>query len=150
MNIITNNHNLNFTGSFVVKGKLSSQNKRLFEEFKKYYFDGKSNESIVSKKSYDIFVSKSPTSGKLILFSKFKYLQDEPELNISSSEKKSEVLEKTKLILVLDPSKSVNNDSTSLFRKRLDNFEKDKDYYSGFNSKLEYWIKYIKNFFSKS
>ena len=149
MNKINNANNLNFTGTFIINGKLSSQNKKIIEAFKKSCIDGKSNESIVSDKCYDVFVSKSPNSERLILFSKFNYLFEDPELNYINSSKTNEIQEKTKLLLVIDPTKNINNDSTILFRKRLENFEKSKEYLFGFNSKLEYWRKKLKLLFNR-
>ena len=149
MNKINNANNLNFTGTFIINGKLSSQNKKIIEAFKKSCINGKSNESIVSDKCYDVFVSKSPNSERLILFSKFNYLFEDPELNYINSSKTNEIQEKTKLLLVIDPTKNINNDSTILFRKRLENFEKSKEYLFGFNSKLEYWRKKLKLLFNR-
>ena len=149
MNKINNANNLNFTGTFIINGKLSSQNKKIIEAFKKSCINGKSNESIVSDKCYDVFVSKSPNSERLILFSKFNYLFEDPELNYINSSKTNEIQEKTKLLLVIDPTKKINNDSTILFRKRLENFEKSKEYLFGFNSKLEYWRKKLKLLFNR-
>ncbi len=149
MNQLNNANNLNFTGSFIINGKLSSQNKKIIETFKKSCIDGKSNESIISNKCYDVFVSKSPNSERLILFSKFNYFFEDPELNYIKKSKTNEIKEKIKLLLVLDSSKNINNDSTTLFRKRLENFEKSKEYFFGFNSKLEYWSKKLKLLFNR-
>lgn len=135
---------LNFSGSFIVTSKLSSQNKKILESFKKYCTDGISNESIISKKCYDVFVSKSPTSENLILFSKFNYFDEDSNIkNKKNSE--LEVKEQSKLLLVLEPNGSINNSST-LFRKRLENFEKSKASYNGFNSKIEYLKNKIKDY----
>ena len=135
---------LNFSGSFIVTSKLSSQNKKILESFKKYCTDEISNESIISKKCYDVFVSKSPTSENLILFSKFNYFDEDSNIkNKKNSE--LEVKEQSKLLLVLEPNGSINNSST-LFRKRLENFEKSKASYNGFNSKIEYLKNKIKDY----
>lgn len=144
---INKTNNLNFTGSFIINGNLSSQSKKLLEAFKRYSLEGISNESIISKKCYDVFVSKSPTSENLILFSKFNYFEDEAILK-NTKNKELELKEKSKLLLILNPNKSINNSNSTLFRKRLENFEKSKDNYCGFNSKLEYWKKRIMAYFS--
>lgn len=51
-----NNYNPNFTGCFVVKGNLSSQNKALFERFKNHVQNEISNKAQQAKHKFNVYV----------------------------------------------------------------------------------------------
>ena len=154
-----NNYSPNFTGRFVVKGKLSPQNKALLERFKNHVQDGISNKALIAKHNFNVYVDNIVDNrvkktgnfnpNRIVLFSKFNFIRGDQTSNIIQRRhaERAKLYREIKNLVLLNPEHEDLDMYTQRFRKNLRNVEFSKQYYFGFNSVSELIGKCIKGLF---
>ncbi len=144
-----NSNNQNFTGRFVVKGKISPQNMEILERFKNYTLDGVSNKAFLAKKNFNVYVDNAVDNrvhqatpldtNRLILFSRFRFFESPSQSNIILRRyaDNPKLTDKTKQLVILNPRNENLEGQTRRFRDELRGMEDSKIFYFGFNSPFE-------------
>ena len=128
VNPISNNQNSTFNGKFVVKGKLSKENQELLKLFKSCReYNSRSNEKLLKSKPYDVFVKEIQGKDGIFLSAGFT------EFHLPGYYE-----EYSENILHLDQnSKEKMYQKSSMFDLYLDEFDKRKEAFKGFNNHWE-------------
>ena len=139
VNPISNNQNSTFNGKFVVKGKLSKENQELLKLFKSCReYNSRSNEKLLKSKPYDVFVKE--IQGKDGIFLSASYT----EMHLPGFYE-----EYTENILHLDQrSKDNMYEKSSSFDLYLEEFDKSKEAFNGFNNRWEKLKLIVKYYFT--
>lgn len=128
INPINQSESNTFNGKFIVKGNISKENKELLELFKSCReYNSRSNKKLLKSKPYDIFAKEIQDKDGIFLSAGFT------EFHLPGYYE-----EYSENILHLDQnSKDKMYQKSSMFDLYLDEFEKRKEAFKGFNNRWE-------------